>query len=125
MGIEQLFGAPVQPRYRDGLGSGVIVSAEGHIITNQHVIQNSQRIRARLADGREAPVVVVGSDPDTDLAVLKIDLPNLPVMRLGRSDRVAVGDRSAPDRGVSGLGQGRGGDEEGRRNLREARRRRV
>jgi len=92
MGIEQLFGAPVQPRYRDGLGSGVIVSADGHIITNQHVIQNSQRIRARLADGREAPVIVVGSDPDTDLAVLKIDLPNLPVMRLGRSDRVAVGD---------------------------------
>ena len=92
MGIEQLFGAPVQPRYRDGLGSGVIVDADGHIITNQHVIQNSQQIRARLADGREASVVVVGRDPDTDLAVLKISLPSLPVMRLGRSDRVAVGD---------------------------------
>jgi serine protease DegS len=92
LGIEQLLGAPVRPQYRDGLGSGVIVDADGHIVTNQHVIQNSEAIRVRLADGREAPAIVVGSDPDTDIAVLKVNLPELPVMQFGRSDRVAVGD---------------------------------
>jgi S1-C subfamily serine protease len=91
-GIGQAPGLPVRPRYRDGLGSGVIVDADGHIITNQHVIQNSQAIRVQLADGREAGAVLVGSDPDTDLAVLKIELADLPVMQLGRSARVAVGD---------------------------------
>jgi serine protease DegS len=91
-GIEQLPGARVRPRFSDGLGSGVIVDADGHIITNQHVIQNSAQIRVQLADGREAAAQVVGRDPDTDLAVLKIALPDLPVMQLGRSDRVAVGD---------------------------------
>lgn len=91
-GIEQLPGARVRPRFSDGLGSGVIVDADGHIITNHHVIQNSAQIRVQLADGREAAAAVVGRDPDTDLAVLRIALPDLPVMRLGRSDRVAVGD---------------------------------
>jgi serine protease DegS len=85
-------GAPVRPRFRHGLGSGVIVDAAGHIITNEHVIRNSQQIRVQLADGREAGADVVGLDRDTDLAVLKIDLPELPVMQLGRSDRVSVGD---------------------------------
>jgi serine protease DegS len=96
-GIEQQPGARVRPRYADGLGSGVIVDADGHIVTNQHVIQNSEAIRVRLADGREAAAEVVGSDPDTDIAVLKVDsreldLRDLPVMKFGRSDRVAVGD---------------------------------
>jgi serine protease DegS len=91
-GIEQLPGARVRPRFSDGLGSGVIVDADGHIITNQHVIQNSAQIRVQLADGRETAAQVVGRDPDTDLAVLRIALPDLPVMQLGRSDRVAVGD---------------------------------
>jgi serine protease DegS len=90
--IEQMLGAPVRPRYRDGLGSGVIVDDSGHIVTNQHVIQNSAAIRVRLADGREASAQIVGSDPDTDIAVLKVDLPDLPVMQFGRSDRVEVGD---------------------------------
>src|SRR5690606_11004112 len=91
-GTEQRLDAPVQERYRDSLGSGVIVDSLGHVVTNQHVIHNSEQIRVQLADGREAPVQVVGSDPDTDLAVLQIELDDLPVMRLGRSDRVAVGD---------------------------------
>jgi serine protease DegS len=90
-GIEQFLG-PRRPRFRDGLGSGVIVDADGHIVTNQHVIQNSQIIRVQLADGREAAAEIVGRDPDTDLAVLKIELANLPVMQMGRSARVAVGD---------------------------------
>jgi serine protease DegS len=90
--VEHSPGQPVAPRYRDGLGSGVIVDAQGHIVTNQHVIQNSERIRVQLADGREGPVTVVGSDPDTDIAVLRLDLPDLPVMPLGRSGNVQVGD---------------------------------
>jgi serine protease DegS len=75
-----------------GLGSGVIIDAEGHIVTNHHVIDGTSQINVRLADGRSAAARVVGRDPDTDLAVLKIDLPRLPVMKLGRSDRVQVGD---------------------------------
>jgi serine protease DegS len=95
-GIEQMFGGPVQPRYRQrvqrGLGSGVIVDARGHIVTNQHVIAGSDQINVQLADGRTAAARVVGRDPDTDLAVLKIDMLRLPVMALGRSDHLAVGD---------------------------------
>jgi serine protease DegS len=96
IGLEQLLGGPLQPRFRErvqtSLGSGVIVDREGHIVTNQHVIANFDQISAQLADGRVASVKVVGSDPDTDLAVLKIDLPRLPVMPLGRSDLMQVGD---------------------------------
>jgi serine protease DegS len=96
VGIEQLLGGPLQPRFRErvqnSLGSGVVVDREGHIVTNQHVIANFDQISAQLADGRVARVTVVGSDPDTDLAVLKIDLPRLPVMTLGRSDQLQVGD---------------------------------
>jgi serine protease DegS len=96
IGLEQLFGGPVTPRYRErvqrGLGSGVIVDARGHIVTNQHVVAESDQISVQLADGRTAAAKVVGRDPDTDLAILRIELPRLPVMTLGRSDRVAVGD---------------------------------
>lgn len=96
IGLEQLLGGPVRPRYRErvqrGLGSGVIVDREGHIVTNQHVIANFDQISVQLADGHVASARVVGSDPDTDLAVLKIDLPKLPVMKLGRSDQLQVGD---------------------------------
>ena len=94
--IEQLFG-DAGPRYRQrverSLGSGVIVDAEGHVITNHHVIENADVIRAQLADGRIAGASVVGRDPDTDLAVLQLDLKkNIPVMPLGHSDRLRVGD---------------------------------
>ena len=94
--LEELFGGPARPRYRErtqrGLGSGVIVDGAGHIVTNQHVIAGYDQISVQLADGRVAPAKVVGRDPDTDLAVVKITLPRLPVMALGRSDRVEVGD---------------------------------
>lgn len=93
--LEQLFGF-VPPRLRQrlqqGLGSGVIVDPQGHIVTNHHVIANADRINVQLADGRAAQAQVVGRDPDTDLAVLQIDMKNLPVMPLGRSDRIKVGD---------------------------------
>ncbi len=93
--FEQLFGG-FGPRYEQhvqrALGSGVIIDDAGHIITNNHVIANATVIRVRLADGRSADAKVVGRDPDTDLALLVIKLAKLPVMTLGRSDRLQVGD---------------------------------
>ncbi|MCC6633539.1 MAG: trypsin-like peptidase domain-containing protein [Gammaproteobacteria bacterium] len=89
--FDPIFG-PQRPRVQQALGSGVIVDTQGHIITNHHVIAGSDRIRVQLSDGREADAAVVGSDPGTDLAVLQIRLPKMPVMKLGRSDRVQVGD---------------------------------
>jgi serine peptidase DegS len=88
--LDSLLGGTLPPR--SALGSGVIMDAQGHIVTNHHVIAGSNKIRVQLADGRVADAVIVGSDPDTDLAVMKINLSGLPVMPLGRSDRVLVGD---------------------------------
>jgi serine protease DegS len=99
--IEELFG-DARPRYRQrlerSLGSGVIVDNVGHVITNHHVIASADLIRAQLADGRIAEARIVGRDPDTDLAVLQLDLKKLdlktdvPVMPLGHSDKLRVGD---------------------------------
>ncbi len=94
--IEELFG-DARPRYRQrleqSLGSGVIVDSAGHVITNHHVIATADLIRAQLADGRIAEVRIVGRDPDTDLAVLKLDLKDkVPVMPMGHSDQLRVGD---------------------------------
>ncbi len=93
--LGELFGE-YMPRYRQrierSLGSGVIVDKSGHIVTNHHVIANADSIRVQLADGRVAEARIVGRDPDTDLAVLKIDLSPLPVVVFGRSDRLKVGD---------------------------------
>ena len=84
------------PRYRQrleqSLGSGVIVDASGQVVTNHHVIANAAAIRVQLADGREADAKVIGRDPDTDLALLRIDLRDLPAMELGRSSALRVGD---------------------------------
>ena len=81
-----------QKRIERSLGSGVIVDESGHIVTNYHVIANAGAIRVQLADGRIADPQVVGVDPDTDLAVLKIDMSNLPVITFGQSDQLRVGD---------------------------------
>ena len=93
--FERLFGQygpRFQQRVQRALGSGVIVDESGHIITNNHVIANATSIKVQLADGRSAVAKVVGRDPDTDLALLSIQLTKLPVMSLGRSDRLQVGD---------------------------------
>lgn len=82
----------VRRRVESSLGSGVIVDASGHIMTNHHVIENASEIRVQLADGRIATPFVVGIDPATDLALLRIELPDLPVMTLGRSDDLRPGD---------------------------------
>ncbi|MFO7276604.1 MAG: trypsin-like peptidase domain-containing protein [Pseudomonadota bacterium] len=92
---DQPFG-DLWPRYRRrierSLGSGVIVDADGHIVTNHHVIAQADAIGVQLADGRTANARIVGRDPESDLAVLRIDLDDLPVMPLGRSDQLKVGD---------------------------------
>ena len=82
----------VRRRVESSLGSGVILDSEGHIVTNLHVIRGAAEIRVQLADGRVAKPSVVGTDSDTDLAVLQIDLPDLPVMPMGRSDELRAGD---------------------------------
>ncbi|ATG18789.1 Periplasmic pH-dependent serine endoprotease DegQ [Ralstonia mannitolilytica] len=74
------------------LGSGVIVSSEGYILTNHHVVDGADEIEVALTDGRKSNAKVVGSDPETDLAVLKINLPDLPAITLGRLENVRVGD---------------------------------
>jgi serine protease DegS len=93
--FDQMFG-DLQPFYRHrverALGSGVIIDTTGHIITNNHVIANADTINVQLADGRMSRATVVGRDPDTDLAVLSVKLKDLPVIPLGRSDELQVGD---------------------------------
>jgi serine protease DegS len=93
--LDQLFG-DYWPSYRQrverSLGSGVIVDAKGTIVTNQHVVAGADSIRVQLADGRIAEATVVGQDPDTDIAILHLSIGNLPIMPMGRSDTLRVGD---------------------------------
>ena len=74
------------------LGSGVVIDRDGYLVTNWHVIEDADEIRVQLADGRDATPQLVGADPDTELALLRVDLPDLPVVRLGRSDNLKVGE---------------------------------
>jgi serine protease Do len=80
------------PQVQRGLGSGVIVSADGYILTNHHVVDGAEEIKVELNDRRTFDAKVVGSDPPSDLAVLKIDAAELPTLSLGNSDAVEVGD---------------------------------
>jgi serine protease DegS len=81
-----------QPRRESSLGSGVIISQQGNILTNHHVIEGADEIAIALNDGRRTTAKLVGDDPESDLAVLKIDLPKLPVITVGRSEELRVGD---------------------------------
>jgi len=81
-----------QEEQQSSLGSGVIVSPDGYILTNNHVIEAADEIEVVLADGRKAPARIVGTDPETDLAVIRIDIKSLPVIVLGNADEVRVGD---------------------------------
>jgi serine protease Do len=78
---------------QSGLGSGVIVDKNGYILTNNHVIKDADDIKVRLSDKKVFKGKIVGADPKTDLAVIKIDAVNLPVISLGDSDKLQVGDR--------------------------------
>ena len=88
-----------------GMGSGVIVSANGYVLTNNHVVEGANQIEVILNDHRRTRAKVIGTDPDSDLAVLKIELDRLPVMVLGDSDNVQVGDQVLAIGNPFGVGQ--------------------
>ena len=88
-----------------GMGSGVIVSPEGYVLTNNHVVEGADQIEIVLHDGRRTQAQVIGTDPDTDLAVLKIKLDRLPVIVWGNSDELQVGDRLLAIGNPFGVGQ--------------------
>jgi serine protease DegQ len=91
--FRRFFGDRMPPdEQMSSLGSGVIVSGEGYILTNFHVVEGADQIEVGLADGRKAKARVVGTDPETDLAVIRISERNLPVMVLGQPDEARVGD---------------------------------
>jgi serine protease DegQ len=98
------FGDGDQPP-QSGLGSGVIVSPEGYILTNNHVIEGADEIEVILTDRRRTRAKVIGTDPDTDLAVLRIDLDRLPVITWGNSDQLQVGDQVLAIGNPFGVGQ--------------------
>lgn len=99
--LEYFFGQPQrrqpqqqeQPRQQQrGLGSGVIISEDGYIVTNNHVIADAERLEVTLNDNRNFPATVIGSDPSTDLALIKIDAPDLHVIPMGDSENLKVGE---------------------------------
>jgi len=96
--VANLVGRPAAPAgFAEGqaggsLGSAVVMDADGYVITNHHVIAGMEDLQVVLVDGRTAPAALVGTDPDTDIALLKIELPGLPRIRVGRSDQLRVGD---------------------------------
>jgi serine protease DegS len=106
--LNQLFG-DFWPSYRQrverSLGSGVIVDTAGTIVTNQHVIAGAESIRVQLADTRIADATIVGQDPDTDIAILHLDIDKLPIMPVGRSDTLRVGDIVLAIGNPYGIGQ--------------------
>lgn len=89
----------------NSLGSGVIVSQDGYVLTNNHVVSQALEIAVLLADGRYSAAEMLGSDPDTDLALLKIDLPGLVPIQMGRSETLRVGDIVLAIGNPLGLGQ--------------------
>lgn len=91
--FRQFFGdQPAQEREQQGLGSGVIVTPDGFILTNNHVIEGADELRVALPDGREFEAKLIGSDPKTDVAVIKIEATELPQVTFADSDRLRVGD---------------------------------
>jgi serine protease Do len=107
--FQQFFGGqfprgPREERER-GLGSGVVISPDGHILTNNHVVEKATEIKVVLADKRQFSGKVVGTDPKTDLAVLKIDASRLPTIRLGDSSNLEVGDYAFAIGNPFGIGE--------------------
>jgi len=92
-GQSDFFGLPQSaPRRIEGAGSGFIVTEDGYILTNNHVVGNADKINVTLADGRKFNAEVIGTDPETDIAVIKIDAAGLPIAVLGNSDEIQQGD---------------------------------
>ncbi len=92
--FRRFFGDQLAPQKREetSLGSGVIVNEHGFILTNNHVIDGAEEIRVTLRDGRTTEAKVIGKDTEADLAVLKVELEDLPIITLGKSDALRVGD---------------------------------
>jgi serine protease DegQ len=90
---------------QSGLGSGVIISPDGFILTNNHVVEGATEIEVALNDSRKTRAKVIGTDPETDLAILKINLDRLPVITLGNSDALQVGDQVLAIGNPFGVGQ--------------------
>ncbi|HEU4375938.1 MAG TPA: Do family serine endopeptidase [Telluria sp.] len=90
--FRKFFGDRLPQEQQASLGSGVIVSPDGYILTNNHVVEAADEIEVVLADGRKAPARIVGTDPETDLAVIRIAAKNLPVIVLGHAELARVGD---------------------------------
>jgi Do/DeqQ family serine protease len=90
---------------QSGLGSGVIISSDGFILTNNHVVEGATEIEVALNDSRKTRAKVIGTDPETDLAILKIALDRLPVITLGNSDALQVGDQVLAIGNPFGVGQ--------------------
>ena len=101
----RFFEEPEEESNGGGMGSGVIVSAEGYILTNHHVIEGAEAIEVVLNDGRSAMAKVIGTDSETDLALLKIDLPKLPTIVLGQMESLQVGDAVLAIGNPFGVGQ--------------------
>jgi serine protease Do len=88
-----------------GVGSGVIVTADGYILTNDHVVDGADEVKVALQDGREFTAKVIGTDPKTDVAVLKVDATNLPFIEIADSDKIEVGDIVLAIGNPFGIGQ--------------------
>jgi serine protease Do len=101
------FGAPQRPTERraSSLGSGVIVSADGYVLTNNHVVEQATSVKVALSDRRELTAKIVGTDPQTDIALLKLDAKGLPNLHMGDSAKVEVGDVALALGNPFGIGQ--------------------
>lgn len=103
--LEQMLQEPSRERILGSLGSGVIVSTAGYILTSYHVISEAEEILVALPDGRETQATIVGTDPDTDLALLHIELSDLHALNLKHNDNIQVGDVVLAIGNPMGLGQ--------------------
>jgi len=101
----RFFGGERDDSPQVGLGSGVIVSPEGYVLTNNHVIEGADEIEVVLNDARRTSGKLIGADPDTDLAIIKISLPRLPVIVIGNSEALQIGDQVLAIGNPFGVGQ--------------------
>ncbi|HLP25126.1 MAG TPA: trypsin-like peptidase domain-containing protein, partial [Acidobacteriota bacterium] len=90
----QLFGGNIQGQEQklSGLGSGVIIASDGYILTNNHVVEDADELEVQLGDERKFSAKLIGTDPKTDIAVIKIEAKELPFLTLADSDKLRVGD---------------------------------
>jgi serine protease DegS len=105
--IQRFLGNRFEPteRIQSSLGSGVIMTSDGYVLTNNHVVKDADRIQVSLKDGRDAEAMLVGSDPEADLALLKVEMEQLPFVELASSETLRVGDIVLAIGNPFGIGQ--------------------